>query len=154
MRSFANNLAACATLGVVIAGPIPALAAGYPDHAVKVIVPFAAGGPTDVMARLIAQKLSESLKQQFYVEDHAGARRRWQWQHDAVSPGSDQAIRHTDADRMRPDQNSAGLGLGDWYLEALHNAGRPWLTKLDESHDQYLQERNGIVFVLHAIQRT
>jgi hypothetical protein len=38
MRSFANNLAACATLGVVIAGPIPALATGYPDHAVKVIV--------------------------------------------------------------------------------------------------------------------
>jgi len=73
MRSLANNLAACATLGMVIVGTIPALAAGYPDHPVKVIVPFAAGGPTDVMARLIAQKLSESLKQQFYVEDHAGA---------------------------------------------------------------------------------
>ena len=39
----------------------------------KVIVPFAAGGPTDVMARLLAQKLSEDLKQQFYVENHAGA---------------------------------------------------------------------------------
>jgi tripartite-type tricarboxylate transporter receptor subunit TctC len=48
-------------------------AAEYPDHPVKVVVPFAAGGPTDVMARLIAQKLSENLKQQFYVEDHAGA---------------------------------------------------------------------------------
>jgi tripartite-type tricarboxylate transporter receptor subunit TctC len=48
-------------------------AAAYPDHAVKVIVPFAAGGPTDVMARLLAQKLSEDLKQQFYVENHAGA---------------------------------------------------------------------------------
>jgi tripartite-type tricarboxylate transporter receptor subunit TctC len=47
--------------------------AAYPDHAVKVIVPFAAGGPTDVMARLLAQKLSEDLKQQFYVENHAGA---------------------------------------------------------------------------------
>jgi tripartite-type tricarboxylate transporter receptor subunit TctC len=73
MRSFTNNLAACAALGAAIAGTIPALAAGYPDHAVKVIVPFAAGGPTDVMARLIAEKLSESLNQQFYVEDHAGA---------------------------------------------------------------------------------
>jgi tripartite-type tricarboxylate transporter receptor subunit TctC len=48
-------------------------AAVYPDHAVKVIVPFAAGAPTDVMARILAQKLSESLKQQFYVENHAGA---------------------------------------------------------------------------------
>jgi len=51
----------------------PAQAAGFPDHPVKVVVPFAAGGPTDVMARLIAQKLSENLKQQFYVENHPGA---------------------------------------------------------------------------------
>ena len=50
-----------------------AQAAGYPDHPVKVVVPFAPAGPTDVMARLIAQKLSESLKQQFYVENHPGA---------------------------------------------------------------------------------
>lgn len=47
--------------------------AAYPDHPVKIMVPFAAGGPTDVMARLLAQKLSESLKQQFYIENHAGA---------------------------------------------------------------------------------
>jgi tripartite-type tricarboxylate transporter receptor subunit TctC len=48
-------------------------AQNYPNKPVKVIVPFAAAGPTDVMARLIAQKLSENLKQQFYVENHAGA---------------------------------------------------------------------------------
>ena len=50
-----------------------AQAQNYPTRQVKVVVPFAAGGPTDVMARLIAQKLSESLKQQFYVENHPGA---------------------------------------------------------------------------------
>jgi tripartite-type tricarboxylate transporter receptor subunit TctC len=50
-----------------------ARAQNYPTRQVKVVVPFAAGGPTDVMARLIAQKLSESFKQQFYVENHPGA---------------------------------------------------------------------------------
>jgi tripartite-type tricarboxylate transporter receptor subunit TctC len=54
MRSIMKHLAAWTALGGVIAGIIPASAAGYPDRAVKVIVPFAAGGPTDVMARLIS----------------------------------------------------------------------------------------------------
>ena len=45
----------------------------YPDRAVKMIVPFAPGGPTDVMARMIAQKLSEDLGKQFYVENQPGA---------------------------------------------------------------------------------
>jgi tripartite-type tricarboxylate transporter receptor subunit TctC len=45
----------------------------YPDHPVKIIAPFTAGGPTDFIARLLADKLSQSLKQQFYVENHPGA---------------------------------------------------------------------------------
>jgi tripartite-type tricarboxylate transporter receptor subunit TctC len=45
----------------------------YPDRPVKIIVPFAAAGPTDVVARLIAQKLSEKFGQQFYTENMGGA---------------------------------------------------------------------------------
>jgi tripartite-type tricarboxylate transporter receptor subunit TctC len=70
LRLFA--LAASLVLADMLAA-MGSAAAAYPDHPVKLIVPFAAGGPTDVMARILAQKLSESLKQQFYVENHAGA---------------------------------------------------------------------------------
>jgi tripartite-type tricarboxylate transporter receptor subunit TctC len=45
----------------------------YPTRPVRMIVPLAAGGPTDVFARLIAQKLSDAAGKQFYVENIPGA---------------------------------------------------------------------------------
>jgi tripartite-type tricarboxylate transporter receptor subunit TctC len=44
----------------------------YPSHSVRMLVPFAAAGPTDVIGRIVAQKLSEDLGQQFYVENVPG----------------------------------------------------------------------------------
>ena len=45
----------------------------YPDHKVRMIVPFAAGGPTDVIGRMVAERLSDAFGQQIYVEDLPGA---------------------------------------------------------------------------------
>src|SRR5499426_1006461 len=62
--------------GGAVAAPVLARSAwpqAYPTRPVRVIVPLAAGGPTDVFARLIAQKLSDSTGKQFYVENIPGA---------------------------------------------------------------------------------
>jgi tripartite-type tricarboxylate transporter receptor subunit TctC len=56
-----------------LAAPSIARADTYPTRPVKVIVPFAPGGQTDVIARFIAQALSEHLGQQFVVENKSGA---------------------------------------------------------------------------------
>ena len=45
----------------------------YPTRPVRMIVPFAPGGPTDIVARLLTQKLGDHLGRQFYVENVAGA---------------------------------------------------------------------------------
>jgi tripartite-type tricarboxylate transporter receptor subunit TctC len=50
-----------------------ATAQGYPNRPVRIVVGFTAGGPTDAIARIVAQKLSDSLGQQFVVENQGGA---------------------------------------------------------------------------------
>jgi tripartite-type tricarboxylate transporter receptor subunit TctC len=57
--------------GLALAGP--ALAQKYPEHPVRIVIPLSPGGTTDVPGRIIAQKLSETLGQQFFVENRAGA---------------------------------------------------------------------------------
>jgi tripartite-type tricarboxylate transporter receptor subunit TctC len=70
-RVFAAGLLALVA-AVATAAP-PADAQTYPARAVKLVVPYPPGGPNDIMARILAQKLSEQLGGQFYVENQAGA---------------------------------------------------------------------------------
>src|SRR5262245_59125895 len=65
------SAASCAAL--LLAAAAQAQSPAYPDHPVKIIVPFPAAGPTDVVARLIAQKLSDKWGHQFYIENMSGA---------------------------------------------------------------------------------
>src|SRR5258708_379007 len=57
--------------GVVVASS--ALAQGYPAHPVKIVVPFAAGGVADITARVLSQKMGESMGQQVIVENRPSA---------------------------------------------------------------------------------
>ena len=71
MHRIVRGLAFGVALGAATA--IHAQDANYPNRPVRIIVPFAAGGPPDVISRLVAQKLSERWRQQVYVENLPGA---------------------------------------------------------------------------------
>jgi tripartite-type tricarboxylate transporter receptor subunit TctC len=69
MRHFWGAVA----LATALATSLPAQADDYPSRPVKIIVPFGAGGPTDVYARAIAEELQQSLHQAFVLENRPGA---------------------------------------------------------------------------------
>src|SRR5258707_4758033 len=56
-----------------ILGCATAAAQGYPNHAVKIIVPFPPGSGPDLIARIIGQQLQEDLRQNFIIDNRGGA---------------------------------------------------------------------------------
>jgi tripartite-type tricarboxylate transporter receptor subunit TctC len=72
-----NAITACGRLAALCASLVAAgscwAADAYPSHKVRMIVPFAAGGPTDVIGRMVAERLSDVFGQQVYVENLPGA---------------------------------------------------------------------------------
>ena len=73
MNVLIRTLAGVTALCLAGAAHAQTTAGGYPDRPVRIIVPFAPAGPTDVTARLIAQKLTESLGKQFIIENQPSA---------------------------------------------------------------------------------
>ncbi|ANK93108.1 MULTISPECIES: Bug family tripartite tricarboxylate transporter substrate binding protein [Rhizobium] len=68
-----TSLALALGLTAMVGFGSSAVAEDFPDRAITLVVPFAAGGSTDVVARIVAQKMSEDLDQQVIVQNVAGA---------------------------------------------------------------------------------
>lgn len=87
---------------------LPTQAAGYPDHSIRVIVPFAPGGSTDIVARIVTQRMSQILGQPMVIENKGGA-------------GG--AIGATEAARAKPDGYT--LSIATVSTLAVNPACRP-----------------------------
>lgn len=72
-KSFSTALSAAVTLCASAMVAMPAVAAGYPERPITIVVPYAAGGSNDLVARVVSQRLSKELGVSVVVENAAGA---------------------------------------------------------------------------------
>lgn len=99
--------------GAMLLAASPSLAqqAAYPAKQVRVVVPYPAGGPTDLIARLLSQKLTERLKQSFYVENVGGA---------SGAVGAGQVA------QSAPDGHTLLVVTNDFAVASVTNTGLPY----------------------------
>ena len=73
-RTLKSKCAAIAACAVALAvNAVPALAQNWPAKPVRIVIPYAPGGSADLLARLVSEKLSRKMGQQFFTENRAGA---------------------------------------------------------------------------------
>src|SRR5580765_5534215 len=73
MSPIRRSIALAAALSLACVAPGLALAGPYPDKPIRLVVPFPAGGATDLMARTMGQKLAERIGQAVIIDNRAGA---------------------------------------------------------------------------------
>src|SRR5678816_1095586 len=102
-----RDFLSCATVAGVgaMTGVLPAFAQAYPSRPITLVVPFAAGGPTDTLARIVAERMRASLGQPIIVENTTGA-------------GGTIAVGRVV--RATPDGYTVGIGV--WNTHVLNGA--------------------------------
>ena len=126
-----------AALAVLIGLAPLAHAQDWPNRPVRMIVPFAAGGSTDVAARLVAEYLTRSLGQQVFVENRTGANGNIGIEAAAKSA----ARRLHDPDRARCDREQSACLQGQLRRAEGSYAGHPDLAPADRAGGASLARR-------------
>ena len=121
------------TAGAVLASGSRGLAQAYPTRPVRVVVPFAPGGPTDIFARLIVQKLSDQLGKQFFIENVGGA---------SGSIGTAQVA------KAPPDGHTILLNVSSFAINPVFFAKVPY-DPIREFEPITLAATNDVVIVAH-----